>query len=167
MNAFPPALLVLFVGSGPIAAHRSIEHAKIELNVVSASGQVTAFMDQTPPPSGKNPRPVLQAKVNQRIKIDYMFVNDYPTKTLKDVVIHFYVAPIEKVGQKETPTLSEESLIIETAHDLDLRPGGRTGGRAVLRIDRPGVYLVRVESQNTASDHEHFAAIDLVVTDAG
>ena len=33
-----------------------------------------------------------------------------------------------------------------------------------LKIDTPGAYLVRVESRNTHSDHEHFAAIDLVVT---
>jgi hypothetical protein len=30
-------------------------------------------------------------------------------------------------------------------------------------IKTPGVYMVRVESRQTNSDHEHFAAIDLVV----
>ena len=32
-----------------------------------------------------------------------------------------------------------------------------------LRISAPGVYLIRVETRQTNSDHEHFSAIDLVV----
>lgn len=35
------------------------EHAKINLDVIAPNGQQTAFVDQTPPASGKNPRPVL------------------------------------------------------------------------------------------------------------
>ncbi len=35
----------------------------------------------------------------------------------------------------------------------------------MLKIDTPGVYLIRVETRNTQSDHEHFSAIDLVVGD--
>lgn len=147
----------------PEPARRAAEHAKIELVAVASGGQETAFMDQTPPPSGKNPRPVLEAKVGEPIRLRYMLINTYPNKTLKDVVVHFYVAPIDRAGQEELPALKEETLILETAHDLDLRPGGRTGGRATVRIGEAGTYLVRVESTNTASDHEHFAAIDLVV----
>jgi hypothetical protein len=37
------------------------------------------------------------------------------------------------------------------------------GLRQRLKIEKAGVYLVRVESENSASDHEHFAALDLVV----
>ena len=40
--------------------------------------------------------------------------------------------------------------------------GASTSGSAAP----PGVYLVRLETRNTKSDHEHFAAIDLVVTKA-
>ena len=39
----------------------------------------------------------------------------------------------------------------------------KAGARTRVKIDRPGVYLVRIETRNTQSDHEHFAAIDLVV----
>jgi hypothetical protein len=32
-----------------------------------------------------------------------------------------------------------------------------------LRINKPGIYLLRIETLNTDSDHEHFAAIDVEV----
>jgi hypothetical protein len=47
---------------------------------------------------------------------------------------------------------------------MDFKPGAKAGQRHTVRIDAPGVYLIRVESGKTQSDHEHFAAIDLVVT---
>lgn len=138
------------------------EHARIELTVASATDRSTAFMDQSPPPSGKNPRPIVRAEVGESVKVEYLLTNAYPNAVLKDVVVHFFVAPIGAAGQEEIPVLEEETLIVETAHDLDLRPGGHAGGRATFRLPKPGAYLVRVESRNTASDHEHFAAIDLV-----
>ena len=124
----------------------------------------TAHVDQTPPDSGKNPRPVVKAKVNEPIRINYLLTNVYPHKTLENVVVHFYVARQEKVGQKELPDLKGD-VVIESAFDMDFKPGGKAGQRTTLKIDTPGVYLIRVETRNTQSDHEHFSAIDLVVGD--
>jgi hypothetical protein len=151
--------LIPTLGRAPAAP----EHAKIELDVVTGADHKTAHMDQTPPESGKNPRPVVKGKAGEPIKTKYLFTNVYPNAVVKDVVIHFYVVRIDAVGQKEIPSLEGDRLVLETAHDLDFRPGGHTGGRATIKIDTPGVYLVRVESRNTQSDHEHFAAIDLVI----
>jgi hypothetical protein len=138
------------------------EHAKIELTVRARGAQETAHMDQTPPDSGKNPRPVVKAKAGEPIKVQWLFTNIYPHKTIKDVVLHFYIAREEKVGQKDLPELGDD-VVLETAFDMDFRPGGKAGGRHTVRIDAPGAYLVRVESRGTGSDHEHFAAIDLVI----
>ncbi len=140
------------------------EHAKISLEVATAREQVTAFVDQTPPESGKNPRPVLKAKVNEPIRINYLLTNVYPHKTLENVVVHFFIAPQKKAGQKELPDLKGD-VVMETAFDMDFKPGSKAGQRSTLKITTPGVYLVRIETRNTQSDHEHFAAIDLVVTD--
>lgn len=139
------------------------EHAKITLEVSTTRDQVTAYVDQTPPATGKNPRPVVRARAGELIAVQYMFTNVYPNKTIEDVVVHFYVVRAGAVGQKELPSLEKESLVLETAFDMDFRPGGHAGGRTTLRIREPGVYLVRVESRQTQSDHEHFAAVDLVV----
>jgi hypothetical protein len=155
-----PLLAALAIGSSAQA-----EHAKITLEVATTRGSVSAFVDQTPPEWGKNPRPVLKAKVNEPLKIQYLLTNVYPHKTLENVVVHFYIARQQQVGQKELPDLKGE-VVIETAFDMDFKPGGKAGARSTLKIDTAGVYLIRLETRNTQSDHEHFAAIDLVVDEA-
>ena len=150
--------LALVLASRPARA----EHAKITLDVVAPNGQQTAHMDQTPPDWGKNPRPVLKAKAGDPIKIQWMFINIYPNKTLENVVVHFFVVREAKVGQKELPELNE-NVVLESAFDMDFKPGAKAGQRQMLRLTEPGVYLIRVESGKTQSDHEHFAAIDLVI----
>jgi hypothetical protein len=47
--------------------------------------------------------------------------------------------------------------------NMNFKPKCRVGARFNLRIDDPGIYVVRVDTQNTQSDHEHFSAIDLEV----
>jgi hypothetical protein len=140
------------------------EHAKIELVVAGGGNQVTAHVDQTPPEWGKNPRPVLKVKANEPIRIKFMLTNVYPHKTLENVVVHLFVVRQEKTGQKEIPDLRGD-VVLESAFDMDFKPGGKAGQRTSFKIAEPGSYLIRVESRNTGSDHEHFAAIDLVVTE--
>lgn len=140
------------------------EHARVRLDVQTESGTETAGVDQTPPESGKNPRPVAHAKAGEAVKVQYVLTNVYPHKTLPDVVVRFYVGRIEKVGQKPLPDLDGEGVrVLETAFDMDFRPGGHAGARMTLPKLEPGVYLIRVETANTQSDHEHFSAVDLVV----
>ncbi len=140
------------------------EHAKVELTVKAGRAQETAFVDQTPPDSGKNPRPVVKVKAGETVKVQYMLTNVYPHKTLENVVVHFYVARQGKVAQKETPDLSDEkNVVLETAFEMDFKPGAKAGARTSFKVDAPGVYLIRCETKQTQSDHEHFGAIDLVV----
>ena len=153
-------LLILTV----LAIQAHAEHAKINLDVTVGRETVSAHVDQTPPDSGKNPRPVLNAKVNEPIRIQYLLTNVYPHKTLENVVVHFYVVRQTKVGQKELPDLKGD-VVLESAFDMDFKPGSKAGQRTTLKIDTAGVYLIRVESRNTQSDHEHFSAVDLVVDD--
>lgn len=138
------------------------EHAKITLDVSASGDQKTAFVDQTPPASGKNPRPVIKAKVGEAIKVQFMLTNVYPHKTLENVVVHFFVAREAKIGQKDLPDLNRE-VVIESAFEMDFKPGAKAGTKNTVRISEPGAYLVRVETRQTDSDHEHFSAIDLVV----
>jgi hypothetical protein len=151
------ALLLLALAPAPRA-----EHAKVTLDVESAGKKETAFVDQTPPDSGKNPRPVLKVKAGETIKIQWMLQNVYPHKTLEDVLVHSFVVKEKKAGQKEIPSL-EGDVEMETAYRMDFKPGGKSGARCKLKITEPGVYLVRVETRDTQSDHEHFAAIDVIV----
>ena len=154
-------LTVMVLGGIPAASARA-EHAKIQLDVSTPHDQVTAFVDQTPPAWGKTPRPVLKARIHEPIRIQFLFTNVYPHKTLENVVVHFFVVRQGKAGQKEIPELKED-VVLESAFEMDFKPGSKAGQRTMLKIDTPGAYLVWVESRNTQSDHEHFAAIDLVV----
>ncbi len=138
------------------------EHAKINLEVSTSHDQIAAFVDQTPPDYGKNPRPLLKAKVGEPIRINWLLTNVYPHKTLENVVVHFFIAREEKPRQKELPDLSGD-VVLESAFDMDFKPGTKAGQRHTIRIDKPGVYLIRLETKQTQSDHEHFSAIDLVV----
>jgi hypothetical protein len=156
------AFLMGIVNACVVVSPLRAEHAKINLEVSAPTGQVSASVDQTPPAWGKNPRPVLNAKVGDPIRINFLLTNVYPHKTLENVVVHFYIAPERKAGQHDLPDLSQD-VFTETAFEMDFKPGGKAGQRSTIRIDKPGVYLVRVETRNTHSDHEHFAAIDLVV----
>ena len=156
---------VAIAASGIWVGPAHAEHAKIQLEVATPRDQVTAFVDQTPPEWGKNPRRVLKARVHEPIRVQYILTNVYPHKTLENVVVHFFVVRQKKAGQKEIPDLKGD-VVLESAFDMDFKPGGKAGQRTTLRIDTPGDYLIRVESQNTQSDHEHFSAIDLVVEEA-
>jgi hypothetical protein len=158
--------LTLTVALLTVSVDARAEHAKINLEVTVGREIATAHVDQTPPESGKNPRPVVKAKVNEPIRVNYLLTNVYPHKTLENVVVHFYIARQTRVGQKELPDLKGD-VVTESAFEMDFKPGGKAGQRTMLKIDAPGVYLIRVESRNTQSDHEHFSAIDLVVGDEG
>jgi hypothetical protein len=48
---------------------------------------------------------------------------------------------------------------------MDFAPNAAATGALRFKIDTPGNYLVRVQSENTHQehDHEHFSAIDLQV----
>jgi hypothetical protein len=155
-----------FLVASAIAQYSRAEHAKINLEVTTGAENVAAYVDQTPPDWGKNPRRVIKAKANETIRIQYLLTNVYPHKTLENVVVHFFIARQKKVGQKELPDLKGD-VVIETAFEMDFKPGSKAGQRSTVKIDAPGVYLIRIETRNTQSDHEHFAAIDLVVGDEG
>jgi hypothetical protein len=154
------ALLSLLIAASTARA----EHAKIELDASAKGSQESAFVDQTPPDWGKNPRPTVRAKKGEPIHVKYMLTNVYPHKTLENVVVHFYVARQGKAGQKELPSLADgKDVVIETAFEMDFKPGAKAGARTTFKVDAPGAYLIRVETKQTQSDHEHFAALDLVV----
>ena len=100
----PFVLAICVTAANPMPSRA--EHAKINLDASAAGERVTAFVDQTPPEHGKNPRPVIKAKVGEPIKFQFQMTNVYPHKTLENVVVHFFIARQGKVGQKPTKDVS-------------------------------------------------------------
>ena len=151
----------------PLAAHA--EHANIKLRVFrveEASGkaleEAAAVSDEEPPLGGINPRPVFKTKINDPLVMQFILANAYPHGELKDVTVRYFVARVDKLGQKKLPDLTK-GTVTEGRFNMNLKPKARVGARVAFTIREPGVYLLRVHTVNTKSDHEHFSAIDLLV----
>jgi hypothetical protein len=145
------------------------EHASISLQVMSVDPvngrtkeDATAGSDQEPPVGGHNPRPLFKAKVGEPLVLQFFYTNTYPHGLTKDVQIRYFVAREEKARQKPLPDLGK-GVVTQGEFHLNFKPKARVGARVNFTIREPGIYLLRVDSANTNSDHEHFSAIDIQV----
>jgi hypothetical protein len=145
------------------------EHANIRLTVFRMGGEsgakqaeVDARADQEPPAGGVNARPLFKAKAGEPLVLQFIYENTYPHGVTKDVRIRYFVVREEKAGQKALPDL-KSGVVTDGQWNLNLKPKGKVGARVAFTVREPGVYLLRVDSFHTNSDHEHFAAIDLQV----
>lgn len=138
------------------------EHANIRLQISSPRNRQEAFADREPPVGGLNPRPQFSVKAGTPLIIEFLLTNQFPHETIDGVTVRYFVVRTSKLGAKEYLDPKNGAVTLGTVN-VDFKPQCRVGARFNLRIDEPGTYLVRVETQNTKSDHEHFAAIDLHV----
>ena len=153
-------LLSLLLALFPSAARAG--HFDIKLTATTLDGTTKeAFADKTPPVGGLNPRPVLHAAAGDTIAIQFMMTNVYEHESARNAGIRFYIVRERQLGQKRVPPL--ESLTAEGSFTFNLKPRAKIGTKERVVIPQPGVYLLRVESQRTQRDHEHFAAIDLEI----
>ena len=152
--------LILF---GAISTAQA-EHFEIQATVISKAEKVTAFSDTCTDthPEGFKPRPVCHAKAGEELTYQFFFTSNFPHDALKGVTVRYYVVLEAKAGQKEMP--SRDNAIMQGSFVMDFKPNtGKVGVRQRFKIEKAGTYLVRVESDNSANDHEHFSAVDLVV----
>ncbi len=164
MRVCVPLVAIALAGL-PLAAWA--EHANIKLHVVrldAPSGknvdEAKAVADEEPPAGGINPRPVFKVKLNEPLVLQFILTNVYPHGELKDVTVRYFVVRTDSVGQKKVPTLIK-GTVTEGSFNLNLKPKARVGARVAFTIREAGIYLLRVETANTKSDHEHISAIDL------
>ena len=144
------------------AASARAEHFEIELTVKGTHDQATAHSDTDPPPQGVNPRPVCHAKRGEELTLQFIFTSNFPHGTKKGAGVRYYVASEQDAGNKSPPA-KDKAAVTAGSFTMDFKPDGRVGLRQVLKIDQPGAYIVRVESVQSDSDHEHFAALDLII----
>jgi len=145
------------------------EHASIDLrayhldpatrNIISQS---SATADEDPPQGGLNPRPLLKVKAKEPLVLQFIYRNTYPHGDVKDVSVRYFVVREEKARQKTLPDI-KTGTVTQGRFDLNFKLGSKVGARVEFTIPKPGIYLLRVQSEKTRSDHEHFAAIDLQV----
>jgi hypothetical protein len=145
------------------------EHAKIDLRIHridEKSGktmdEARSTSDEEPPIGGVIPRPVFKVKAKEPLVLQFILTNVYPHGNLKDVTVRYFVVRQDKVGQKQLPDLAK-GMVVQGRFKMNFKPKCRVGARVAFTIPKPGVYLLRVQTGNTKSDHEHFSAIDLQV----
>jgi hypothetical protein len=167
MRRLPVLSLVALAGllfvSRPSAARA--EHAKIRLTVASKSDTSEAFDDDEPPIGGRDKRVIAKVKVDEPLSTEFILTNIYPHEIRKDCIVRYYVIRIDKVRQKVTPPLKDlkpANIIVQGQVQMNWKPKCQVGALFKFRLHKPGVYRVRVETANTKSDHEHFAAIDVI-----
>jgi hypothetical protein len=146
------------------------EHAAITLRVIRIDPETRAEKDeisttivhQEPPGENVEQRPQFKAKAGEPLVLQFILTNTYPHGEKKDVRIRYFVVRESKAKQKAVPDL-REGVVTQGRFTLNYKPKCRVGARQSFTIKEPGVYLLRVQTENTDSDHEHFSAIDIVV----
>jgi hypothetical protein len=145
------------------------EHAKIQLRVMRVDPQsnktlaeASAASDEEPPAGGINPRPIFKIKANEPLVMQFFLTNIYPHGELKDVTVRYFVVREESAGQKKLPDIAK-GTVMQGRFLLNLKAKAKVGARVAFTVKDSGVYLLRIQTTNTKSDHEHFSAIDLQV----
>jgi len=153
-------LTLIFAASAAPAAWA--EHAVIKLQVSGPDGRQESFADQEPPAGGIKRRPRMTVKHGDPLVFEFLLTNAYPHKQIDGVTVRYFVVRTGAFGVKELPDLKSAAVMQGTV-GMNFKPKCRVGARFTLRIGEPGIYVIRVDTQNTQSDHEHFSAIDLEV----
>lgn len=139
------------------------EHFDILLTLRNSRGFTESSWDTSPPEEGKNGRPRFQALLGEPLELEWKVRSAYPHGVLKDAGVHIFVEP---AGLMDSPAATRErARILETRLTADFLPQHVGRGHIKFRVKKPGNYLVRLQSENTAlgQGHEHFSAIDLKV----
>lgn len=137
----------------------------IDLEAKTPTAGKTAHADVVALGVKPKERGVLEAKAGQRLTVKWTLRNVDPKMTFKDVTVHFFAVKEEKAGQVAVPKLDRD-VAAESALSMDFKPKDSNEGELSFTIDKPGVYLLRVETLDAAQGEdgrEYFAALDLVV----
>jgi hypothetical protein len=155
-------VLLLFL-SAPLPARAS--HFTIDLTARADKLARTAHAEMAGPGRKPKARPFLEIKAGQRLVVHWDLRNADPRATSKNVVVHFVAVKVEAPGQAAVPR-RDKDVVAESALTMDFRPGDHTEGELSFTLDRPGTYLLRLETIGAAAGpegHEHFAALDVSV----
>src|SRR6516165_10129494 len=120
----------------------------------------TTLVVQEPPGENVDQRTQFKVNAGEPLALQFILTNTYPHGEKPDVRIRYFVVREGKLKQKNLPDLSE-GVVTQGRFTLNYKPKCRVGARQLFSIKDPGTYLLRVQTENTDSDHEHFSAIDI------
>lgn len=145
-----------------LAANARADAFSIELKVQSGGASQTATAESLALGAALKARKVLKGKAGVPLKISWKIVNTSAKMEMKNVLVHFFTVKEAKVGQRDVPKLTKD-VTVENAMTMDFAPGDKGGGSLTFTIDRPGAYLVRVETVGAPEGQDCFAALDLII----
>lgn len=119
---------------------------------------------QTPGKSDGKSRPSFKLKAGAGADLIWEAANTSADKKFKNVLVHVFIVPVDKVGQARPPKLTK-NVAYESALTMDFAPKEKAQWKHTLRLNAAGVYLLRVETIGLRAKHGHdyFAAMDLIV----
>jgi hypothetical protein len=146
-------------------ARARADHLSLELSVQASTKTKAAEADISAIGAKPKARGILEVGSGKTLTVKYSVTSIAKNGMAKDVVIHFFVVKIDKVGQTAVPKLDKD-VAAESALTMDFKPKDTAKGEMSFTIEKPGVYLLRLETIGAAQGvdgHEHFAALDVVV----
>jgi hypothetical protein len=141
------------------------DHITVKLKVTVGKASLSAATETAAVGAKEKERRVLRVKAGRPIFFEWALKNVDAKKAVKDVRVHFFVVKEKELGQKTRPRLDKD-VAAENVQVVDFNPDEGAKGNLLIPIDKPGPYLVRVETYGAAvgnEGHEHFAALELLV----
>ncbi len=162
----PRAVCFTLVLAGCLAASAEAWADPLVISLEAKAGKAKAVRGTGAAHGGKpRARAVLDVKAGGRVTVTWTLRNADPKAAFKDVLVHFFAVREKEIGQAAVPRL-DRGVIVESALTVDLNPKDRTQGEIDFVVEKPGSYLVRLETIGAAAVRgapEYSAALDLRV----
>lgn len=161
----------LFVVSWIVAGwlHASLEAQAqgfaIDLEARAGAASKTAHAEVAAPSAKPKERGILTVAAGDNITVRWNVRNADAHTTFKDVVVHLFAVAESVTGEQAAPKL-DKKVAAECALSMDFKPKDAARGDLSFTLNKPGSYLLRLETVGTAAGltgHEYFTALDLVV----
>jgi hypothetical protein len=163
----PRAVFFTLVLSGWLAASAELWADPLVISLEAKAGKTGKAVRGTGAAQGGKPRAraVLDVKAGGRVTVTWTLRNADPKATFKDVLVHFFAVREKEIGQAAVPRL-DQGVVVESALTVDLNPKDRTQGEINFVVEKPGFYLLCLETIGAAvvrGAPEYSAALDLRV----
>lgn len=136
----------------------------IDLEARAGTANKTAHAEVAGPSAKPKERGILAVAAGDKITVRWTIRNADGQAAFKDVTVHLFAVAEPVTGQQATPKL-DKKVAAECALSMDFKPKDAAKGDLSFTLDKPGSYLLRLETVGAAvglTGHEYFAALDVV-----
>jgi hypothetical protein len=159
-------LLALTALGGLFAvAAAASEPFAIDLEVRCGKASKTAHAESAAPGAKPSERAILEINAGDKITVHWKLQGADAKAKIEDVTVHF-VAVKEEQANQPPPHKLVKGVVAESALIMDVGPKETNESQLSFNIDKPGYYLIRVETLDAAAggaSHDDFAVLDVKV----